>query len=77
MESFYYAEKCSTSIKVLGLASRCYKVCPYSYKRSIYIKCVSEILQPQTHNNKRVLGRQGLDVDLQLLKVWTSMHLDN
>ncbi len=34
--------------------SRCYKVYPYSYQQSIGTKCVSEILQQQTHNNKRV-----------------------
>ena len=56
MGSFYYTENCSTSLKVLGVMSRCYKIHSYSYKRSIYTKCVSEILQPQTHNNKRVLG---------------------
>ena len=42
---FLYAEKCSTSIKVLGVMSRCYKIHSYSYKRSIYTKCVSETLQ--------------------------------
>ena len=36
--------------------SRCYKVHSYLHKQSTYAKCVSEILQPQTHNNKRVLG---------------------
>ena len=38
-------EICRTSIKVLGLASRCYKVCSYSYRQSICTKCVSEILK--------------------------------
>ena len=42
---FSMQEICRTSIKVLGLASRCYKVCSYSYRKSIYTKCVSEILE--------------------------------
>ena len=41
----YILENCSTSIKVLGVMSRCYKVHSYSCKQSIYTKCVSEILQ--------------------------------
>ena len=47
MSSFFVfkREYASNSIKVIGVMSRCYKVYPYLYQRSINAKCVSEILE--------------------------------